>query len=205
MMFDEPPMRNNPDDELRDLWQDQKVEGGKMSIDEIRYKASTFERAIRKRNMIEYIAAVVVFVSFGIQMFIAPNEIMAVGNGLVLLGAAYVVYCLHTRGSAQSVPEEMGRETVLDFYRTSLERQRNLLLKVWTWYLLPFVPGVGLILVGAAIRDGVLNLEHPTVRPWLALNVVAVFLICVGVFLGVAAWNKRAARKLQSQIDALKQ
>jgi hypothetical protein len=201
----EPPVENGPDNELRALWQSQELKGGKMSVAEIRNKAHGFERKIRVRNAIEYSAAVIVLMSFGYQMFASANIYIRAGALLIVLATVFVVYVLHTRGSARNVPEELGLSASLDFHRSSLERQRDLLRSVWRWYLLPFVPGIATILFGAAVRDGaILNQPSPVSEQGAGgLGVLIVAAMFVAFFFFIAAINNRGARKLQAEIDAL--
>ena len=175
-------------------------------IEQVRSKVSTFESKIRVRNGLEYAAAVVVVASFGYQVFTAPNIFLKTGAVLVILAAILVVYLLHTRGSAKDMPEDLGRAASLDFYRTSLARQRDLLQSVWSWYLLPFVPGILLILFGAAVRDGaILNQPAPIEKQGAAggIGIFIVAAVFVIFFFLVAAFNKRKARKLQAELDEL--
>jgi amino acid transporter len=176
-----------------------------MSVAEIRGKSNAFERNIRVRNAIEYSAAVIVLISFGYQAFVAPNIYMRAGSLLIVLGTLFVVYFLHTRGSAQNVPAELGLSASRDFHRASLERQRDLLRSVWRWYLLPFVPGMAINLFGFAVRDGVfLNQPSPVSQQGaggLAILILAVAMVVFFFF--VNALNNRWAKKLQAQIDAL--
>ena len=79
-----------------------------MSVAEIRGKAHAFERNIRVRNGIEYSAAVIVLISFGYQTLVGPNIYMRAGALLIVLATIFIVYFLHTRGSARNVPEEPG-------------------------------------------------------------------------------------------------
>jgi hypothetical protein len=69
-------------------------------------------------------------------------------------------------------------------------RQRDLSKDSWG-YLLPFVPGVALALLGGGLED------RPTT------HLIAVVAFGVVLFLGVAWWNAHTVRKLQSEIDAL--
>jgi hypothetical protein len=205
-MSAQPPNNNYVDDELRGLWQGQRLEGEKMSLDEIRRKVRTFEKHIRVRNVIEYIAAAIVIVSFGNQIFrpTPDNVVTRIAAGLVILATLYVVYTLHTRGSVKPIPDTMGGAPVIEFYRSSLERQQNLLENVWRWYLLPFVPAQIAMLISFAIRDGLILNPAPSpdaVRDGVFLLLFAVVL--TAFFFLVIAWNKRNARKLQSEIDAL--
>jgi hypothetical protein len=201
-----PPNDNQLDDQLRELWQAQQLEGKKMSLEEIRDNVRTFEKKIRGRNMLEYIAAGIVLLSFGIQMFqpTPPNFMTRIGAGLTVLATIYVVYTLRTRGSVKNIPDTMGRASFIEFYRSSLESQRDLLHNVWRWYLLPFAPGMVAMLVSFAIRDGLIL--NPTPFPEQLRNGLFLLLfsgVLVLFFFLVAAVNRRAARKLQSEIDAL--
>lgn len=204
-MSAEPPVESGPDRELRELWQTQELKGEKMSVAEIRGKAHAFERNIRVRNGIEYSAAVIVLISFGYQTFVGPNIYMRAGALLIVLATFFIVYFLHTRGSARNVPEELGLSASLDFHRASLERQRDLARSIWRWYLLPFVPGMAMTLFGFAVRDGVF-LNQPAPISEQGAGGLAIFVLAVAMvafFFFVNALNNRWARKLQAQIDAL--
>jgi purine-cytosine permease-like protein len=205
-MSAEPPNDKQVDQELRDLWQTQKAEERKMSLEEIRNKALNFEKTIRRRNLLEYAAAAIVLVSFGIQIFqpTPPNFMTRIAAALTVMGTIYVVYMLHTRGSAKNIPDALARASFIDFYRSSLESQRDLLRDVWRWYLLPFVPGMAAMLVSFGIRDGLWLTPTPSpnqLRDGFFLLVFAA--VMVVLYLVLAAVNKRSARKLQAEIDAL--
>ena len=79
----------------------------------------------------------------------------------------------------------------LEFTRSELVRQRDLLRSVWWWYLLPFVPGMLLILVGYSLEGSELWDLLPSA------TVVAV------TFVGIGLLNQRVARKLQRRLDEL--
>ena len=94
--------------------------------------------------------------------------------------------------------------TLIQFYRSSLERQRDLLRDIWRWYLLPFVPAIITNLAGFAVRDGVIFNPHRTPEQARnGLNIVLFAIAMFGFIFLVAALNKRASRGLQSKIDAL--
>ena len=78
----------------------------------------------------------------------------------------------------------------LEFTRSELVRQRDLLRSVWWWYLLPFVPGMLLIPVGYW-------LEGPG---WVLL---ALGIFVAVAFVGIGLLNQRVAHKLQRRIDDL--
>src|SRR5262249_1229901 len=124
-MSDKPSI-NKDEDELGRLWREQKLKGDKMPLDEIRQKAEKFESRVRRRNLREYIAGVIVVVTFGAMVFRAPNTLGRLGAGLIVVAAIYIIYSLRIRGSAQNIPEDAARMSFIQFHRRSLERQRDL-------------------------------------------------------------------------------
>lgn len=185
-----------PPNDIRKLWHDQGEEPVKMSLDDIRKKAQKVERTIRRRNGIEYVAAAFVVAIFGYYIWHFHEWFMRIGSGLVIAGAAYMVFQLHRRGSAASAPADLGLTTGLDFYRKELERQRALLSSVWRWYPGPFVPGLAVITLGAAIAN-------PAHSPYAWIFAGSYAGVVALAFWLVARLNQRAADRLQRQIDEL--
>jgi hypothetical protein len=178
-------------DDVRRLWRDQPSEEIRMSAQEVRGLAEKFERIIRRRNRREYGAAAFAVVWYCVWAWIAGNAVVSVGCWLVALAALFVVFHLHRHGAARRPPGEQEGMSGLEFYRSELVRQRDLVRSVWRWYLLPFVPGMLLILVGYW-------LERP--GGWHLLP----FGIFVAVtFAGIGLLNQRVARKLQRRLDDL--
>jgi hypothetical protein len=197
---------NRVDDQLRKLWQAQQLEGEKMSLEEVRSRAGAFERRIRGRNIIEYAGALAVLAANAKQVFFpTPENVMTrISAALIIMGTMYVVYTLRTRGSAKQIPDALARASFIEFYRSSLENHRDLLQNAWRWYLLPFLPGILTILVSFAIRDGLLFSATPSPHRLRDGLFLLLFMVGVTLFLFfIARWNRRTARKLQSEIDFL--
>jgi hypothetical protein len=194
LMRDEP---NDPLVQLQSAWQSQPVEPRRISLDEVRALATTFQRRIWRRNAREYVASAIVVIVFGVVALWVPEAVLRVGFGLLALGAAAVGLQLFWRGGSRPLPTFDGsvRQTML-FHRDELTRQRALLRTVWWWYLGPWLPGMVVVLgwrLGRAMRS-----EHESVVPTLlAISVV------VAVFVFVGWLNAFAAKKLQVRIEAL--
>jgi hypothetical protein len=180
-----------PPENLKSLWQNQSVEPVQMSLEEIRQKAERFQKKIRHRNLREYGAAVIVFALFGYSMWRNPE--MRLACGLILAGTVYVLYQLHTRGAAKTVPESLALGTCIDFHRRELERQRDLSRDIGKWYLLPFVPGLFAFIA--------VPLLHLPPDKWI--RVLPFTLFCAAGFYGIWRLNQRGADRLQRQIDEL--
>jgi hypothetical protein len=177
--------------DVQRLWREQPSEEVQMSAQEVRGLAERFERTISRRNRREYAASAVVVVWFSVWAWFARSALVALGGWLVALAALWIVFYLHRRGNARRLAGEQDVMSGLEFTRSELVRQRDLLRTVWWWYLLPFMPGMLLIHVGY-------SLEHP--ERW-SLRALGIFVAVT--FVGIGLLNQRVARKLQRRIDDL--
>lgn len=168
------------EDPLR-VWQEQPVEGAAPPLEEIRRRAGKFESRIRNRNRREYIGAAVVLAAFTFYFFWFSDLLVRVGSVLIIAGTIYVVRQLYRRSTPAAMPAEFGLTASVEFYRSELVRQRDLLQSVWKWYLAPFVPGMVMFSRGKI--------------PFLTSNTI--------VF-GLVWWmNRRGAGRLTRQIEEL--
>ena len=195
-------MPNEANNTVKNIWQSQPGESMKISLAELQRKAKKLESRVQWRNVREYAASAIVIVAFGYYIFKFHDPLIRLGCVLVVAGTLFMVYTLHQRGAAQTVPAEMGLRPSLEFHRRELERQRDLLRSVWTWYLLPFVPGLSVFLVGL-FRT---TMQQPNAAAHAGTIVAAYGLAaagCAAVFVGIGKLNEWGARKLQREIDAL--
>lgn len=168
-----------------------------MSLEEIRHRAGKFQRRIWWRNAREYAAVAIVIVVFGYYCKWVPNAVARAGSVMIIAGALYVAYQLHRRASSEDLPAGGAFEPCLGFHRRALERQRDALANVWSWYLGPMIPGLALFLVGTGVAEPI-PLRYRVLAAVIRAAVVGT------VFWLVAKLNHRAARKLQAQINELK-
>ncbi len=182
---------NQQPDRMRDVWQTQEVEKVTITMDEIRRRADRWERRIRRRNLREYAAGAI---ATAVLLFQARHFSFADGwpVWLLIAGTAWMMWQLHRRGSAKPIPGDLGVTGSVRFYRQELERQRDALRAVWSWYLLPLVPGLVAVMANAAMHH----------------RINAVWYVCLGAFpLGLAAiWklNKAAAARIERKIEEMK-
>jgi hypothetical protein len=181
-------------DDVGTLWRTQGEEVS-MSLEDVRLSAQKFEKRITRRNLREYAAAPVTVAVFGLAIWKAPGpqaNLLRIGCGLLMAAIGYVVYQIHRRGSAPQTPMDMGLTPSLDFYRNALARQRDVVDTVWSWALLPFVPGLLVFTLALLWRP-----TYP--RLWAGTY----GFLTAGLFYLVWRLNKRAARHLQREIDGL--
>ena len=195
-------MANDTSDPMTNAWKNQPAEPLDVSLEDVRRRARKLETKVFWRNAREYVACALVVAAFGYYASVFDSTVIRAGCGLVIAGALFTVFRLHQAGAARTVPAELAFRTCVAFRRHELERQRDLLLGVWRWYLLPFVPGLVVFRLGLfafTMRQPHASEHTGTIVTVFALTVVG----CAAVFAGVAKLNHWAARKLQREIDAL--
>ncbi len=195
-------MASETGDDIKNLWKNQRVEPSQISLAELHKRAQKFEERIHRRNLREYLAGALAIACFGYYIWEFPDPVIRFGCILVIAGALFVVYMLHKRGHTRAVAGEMALRSSLDFYRKELERQRDLLRSIWTWYISPVVPGMLVFMWGffqwqMRLPNAAVHAGHVKILFGLRVAAVAV------IFIGVGRLNQWAARKLQRKIDAL--
>jgi hypothetical protein len=183
---------NNP----QNAWQSQPTEGVRMSIAEVQAKASAFQAKILWRNVREYAAAAIVVLFFGYRFAYTADPVIRAGMALIVAGTCYLTWQLHVRGAASELPKWAGLSSFIDFQRQHLIRQRDMLANLWAWYLGPLLPGMVVLIFGVG-RATAGRVPHAWLLTALDLGIIVV------VFGAIDQLNKRAARKLQRQIDEL--
>lgn len=187
-----------PDEFARDSWHREAATGPALpSVEELRARADKFHRTIANRNLREYLAGGFVVVAFAVMAVLAPFVAMKLGAAMVTLGAAYVMWQLRRRGTPLDPAREGGALSLLEFQRRELVRQRDALDSVFSWYLLPLIPGMVVLMASPMLATPVADWALPS--PGMALRLAAPFAVFVGVWL----LNKWGAQQLQRQVDEI--
>lgn len=182
------------EEDLKDLWQSQDVPKTEIDMQALSLKATEFQKTIRRRNLAEYVAGVLVTPVF-VYVAVQPGPLLTrIGAVLMVTGLGVMLAHIRLQGHASSErpPVDGPTERLVAWHRSELERQRRLLLRVPVWYVGPIIPGVALFIGGFA-------LEHPEAWPmslfFLGFSSAIVF--------GILWANRVAARKLARQIAEL--
>jgi positive regulator of sigma E activity len=187
-------MNDTPKTSAQELWQQQPVEGIRMSVDEIRKRASKFENRLFWRNAREYISGGIAIVLFGYFLTQAHDALSRLAFGLLIAGMAYVLIYLYRKGGSTSAAAAQTGKQCADFFVLELERQRELTSSLW-WYLGPLVPGMVMLTVASFLHP-----RAPQSRWVMAATDVAF----VALSYVIIRLNSRAARCLKKQIDELR-
>jgi hypothetical protein len=182
-------MESSADTEVLRLWQQQAREERVMPLDEIRTKAERLDTKTRRWRVLTAVLFILVVIWEGWQVWIREETLERAGDLLTIAAFVYIAYRFRKHRQA-ATPVALGRTNSVDFYRAELVRQRDLSKDSWG-YLLPFVPGVALALLGRGLEG----------RP--ISQTIALVAFGVALFLGVAWWNAHTARNVQNELDAL--
>lgn len=186
-----------PEKFVRDSWRGESTSASLPPIAELRERADRFRRKIHRRNLFEYLAGVLVIAGFGLIAWLVPIALLRIGATLIIGGTCVVLWQLHRRTAPLTPPENGGQLPILEYQRQELVRQRDALESIFTWYLLPIIPGVAVIMaipfVDPAWPIGDDSILDTAIRPLFSAAVLG----------AVYAINKIAARKLQGQIDEI--
>jgi hypothetical protein len=180
--------------EAQQIWQSQPVEGTTMSAEAIRLRAANFERRISRKNLREFILCLVVAGAFVYFLVTMPELPFRITWGLFIVGMIWIAVQLRRKGVPRAMPEGLGTSTSVDFFRSELERQRDLVKNVWPFHFGPLIPGYLAFNVAYVLKfRGHENL--------IELGLLDAFFVAVFV----VAWkvNMRCARSFQRSIDSL--
>lgn len=183
-------------DPIKRAWQSSVEIGGALPLDDVRKGADKFYRIVKWRNRVEYAACTVAVVIFTYYFFTMPHILHKLGSALTVAAAIFAPWQLHRRASAVA-PEMAGTMPIYLYLRGQLVRQRDAVKTIFSWYILPFVPGIALFIAGNGLDPKVEAAGPPHWMRWSAL--VAMFAIVAFIW-----WlNQVGARRMQKRIDEI--
>jgi hypothetical protein len=184
-------------DPVKQAWQASAAAPALPDLAAVRSGADRFYRGIRRRNAIEYAACVFVVICFSAYVVFLPFLAMRIGAAMIVVGALVVAWQIHRLASAAPPPDLAAAEPILIHQRAQLARQRDALAGIFTWYLLPLIPGLLVMTLGPALQHGVAGLLHAPRAMWITL------ILSVATFTGVWLLNQRGAKRLGKLIDEI--
>ncbi len=182
-------MANDHEPDMGQLWRQQPQAGHTLSLDEIRTKARALDTKLTQWNTVAALTVALLIVKNAWEIWVDTDLIERTGDSLMFLALVYVAYRFWRYARAETAPA-LGRASCAEYYRARLMREREISGEGWK-YILPFVPGVALIVFGRAVEG----------RPPMQLLFLIGFslLLFAGVLLVIA----RRTRRLEEEIDAL--
>jgi hypothetical protein len=178
---------------VQQLWLAQATQAPRISLEYIRHQASSLERGVRRRAVINYVLSAAALGVFAWQWQVQSSQPLLLVPMVWFIGLMfYLVFRLHRYVAAQASSADAGVLDTLRFHRLQLERQRD--FRRWSWrWTVPFylLPGAGLKIAAMIIYG----------FPWVAIvEVIVTLALGAAVVIGLGEFR---ARQSQREIDAL--
>jgi hypothetical protein len=183
-------MSNDDERDIKQMWQQQPRERQMMTIEEVRRRATDFDKKVEQWKLVGGVTFALLLVKNAWEVWVDTDVVERAGDSLMLLALLFVVYRFWRHVRAEIAPSTLGVANCVEHYRSRLRRQRDLSRDGWK-FILPFAPGVGLILFGRALEG----------RP--PLQVMSLIVLALAMFVGTLWVIARGARKLEREIAAL--
>jgi hypothetical protein len=183
-------MANDHEPGIEQVWRQQPQARETMSLEMIRTKANDFDMKVKRWSVVGGLTFALLLVKNVWEVWVDTDVLERAGDFLLVLALLSVAYRFHRHARAEAVPSTLGLTNCIEHYRSQLLRQRDLSREGWK-FVLPFVPGFGLIVFGRALEG----------RPASQVAVMAV--IALATFVGVLWAIARSGRKLEREIAAL--
>ena len=166
-----------------------------MPLDELRRRVGDVEKHARRRDRGLYACAAIIIPAWAAVMWWLPD--LRVTAAVSMAAACWIAGQAYKRSAARSVSAALASAPGVDFYRASLERERDVYQALPVW----FVPPV--VLSSTAIVVGFLTTTRFPHGPAL-FGFLAWFACGTGAALVFGIRNsRREVRRYQALIDAL--
>lgn len=159
--------------------------GAAAPSQDIQERWQEFQRAAR-RNRMSLLMAAVIPGAFGVWACIGRSAVDLVAGGVMITIAGYLTWQITRR--SQAAAGSASRESL----RRELEKQRDTLRSMWSWFIGPFMGALILFVVRLAAA-----------HPQLWYKALPFTVLCVVWAVAMGKMSERAASKLQREIDAL--
>jgi hypothetical protein len=178
--------------QVRAIWMNQSREESSPALDEIRVRAERFDSKTKRWRSSGLIAGIAV-VAVNVVEAVWPGQhvLERTGSLLTIAAVIYIAREYRTHARLLSRPDARALTSCVDFYRAQLVHERTLASQSRR-YLLPFVPGVALSIIGGLVAQGTTT-----------AHLIVAAALGVTLFLSIAWLNACTARKLQREIDRL--
>ena len=166
-----------------------------MPLDEIRRRVGDVEKHARRRDRGLYACAAVIIPAWAAVMWWLPD--LRVTAAISMAAACWIAGQAYKRSAARSVSVDLASAPGLDFYRASLERERDVYHSLPVWFVPPVVMSTTAIVVGFLTTT---RFPHGPalfgVVAWIACGT------CAALVVGIRN-SRREVKRYQALIDAL--
>jgi hypothetical protein len=186
------------EEQARQSWQSSALYPQIPSLDQVKRQAGMVHGRIRGWYRLQYVAVAIVVFLVIIGVTASPSSVERLGLIAALIGFLVSAWLIHREGTLQPLPATETVQSLLEYQRRLLSRQRAFLLRKMMWIMLPALPGC-LVWSGAPFITALIEGSE-----WPRLQEVFLPIWIVLCFLVVGYWRTRSlARGMQQGIDEI--
>ena len=183
-------MANEHEPEFGQMWRQQPRHEPAMPVEEVRRRATEFDAKVERWKLVGAVTVTLLIVKNIWEVWVDTDMVERAGDALMVLALVFIVYRFWRHSRLERVPSTLGRMSCIEYYRARLLRERELSHDAWA-YVLPFVPGFGVIILARAFQG----------RP--SSQVAALMVLAIIMFAMVLWVIARGRRTIEREIAAL--
>jgi len=184
---------------VKTLWQNMPTEKIVYSRDQLENRVQKFHTRHKRRDVIEYSSYLVLFALVVYEIIKKPDLFAWISTALVGGGALIGLRNYNRLVKAKSVSSETSSQSLMTFLRNEIIRQRDAAATAWRWYILPFMPFFGFVLIYRWMEAGQSLFELTSERYMIGMTGAFMF-----TFLGATIlWLFLRAARYQRELDIL--
>jgi cbb3-type cytochrome oxidase subunit 3 len=183
-------MANEHEPDFGRMWQQQPRRDQAMPVEEVRRRAAEFDAKVERWKLVGAVTVALLIVKNIWEVWVDTDMLERAGDALMVLALVFIVYRFWRHSRPERVPSTLGRMSCVEHYRAKLVRERELSHDAWA-YVLPFVPGFGVIILPRAFQGR-------------TSSQVAVLIALAIIMFAVVLWIiARGRRTIEREIAAL--
>ena len=192
------PERDDRFDDLEPLWKEQPAAGPEPSsielLMEVKQKAASFDRRIRRRDMLEIGAALILSAVFAYSALSTPGWLSKLGAVIACSCVGVVIHRLRSaRTRLRDAHQDATLAERLSAELKKLDAQIELLRRVRSWYVAPVAIAVTVSMVTSAVPLGEVSMLTAGLVTGIGVALGALVFTLAGLF--VWRINQRAVQE----------
>ncbi len=178
-------------DDLKTGWKTEVEKAGEQQdltrlVESLEKETNKVEKSIKRRDIMEISIALLLIPVWAWKLFYSASLLQTIGLWVAIIACLYIPYKLLKARQVESAKDD----SLLSFLfveKSKLEKQKQLLETVATWYLGPLTLAIVLITAGGRVDE--------TGLPQISQQLAIYYLFVAVLYVGIYYMNKTAAKK----------
>jgi len=178
-------------DDLKEGWKTEVEQAGEQQdlsslVESLEKETIKLDKSVKRRDIIETSIALLLVPVWAWKLFYSASVLQSIGLWIAILSCLYIPYKLLKARQVETAKDD-SLLAFLSVEKIKLEKQKQLLESVATWYISPLMLAIILITAGAKVDEAGI--------PLISQQLMVYYFFCAILTVGVYFLNKRAAKK----------